>query len=156
MILLLIISIVLIWMHVSSLRFIIAASNNKSIIEDAKKIEDFIPKTEKNFSFKSVPVIMSLGLMLLFNLVEIGYFVFCVYIFNDFIITLGSSILVGYAIYSVIKFFPKIKKFFSKPVDYLKEKTEGLEKNLNIVMASLEIALCVYIFFKIFIKYNIF
>ena len=156
MILLLIISIVLIWMHISSLRFIIVASNNKSVIEDAKKVEDLIPKQEKNFSLKSTPVLMSIGLMLLFNLVEIGYFIFCVYIFNDFIITLGSSILVGYAIYSIIKFFPKVKKFFSKPVDYLTTNTEGLEKLLNIVMASMEILICTYIFFKIFMKYEIF
>ncbi len=156
MILLLIISSVLIWMQFSSLRFIIAAGNNKSMIEDAKKVEKLMPNSKKIFSLKSAPVILSLGLILVLNLIEIGYFIFCVYIFNDSVITIGGAILVGYAIYTLIKFFPKIKKFFVKPIDYLVEKTEGMDRLLSLIMSSLEIAFCAYVFFKTIIKYDIF
>jgi exosortase/archaeosortase len=83
------------------------------------------------------------------NLIEIGYFIFCVYYFDDYIITAGSSILVGYSLYSIFKFVPRIKEFIKKPFNILMEKTELYEKLINIVMISLEILFCIYILFKI-------
>jgi len=156
MILLVTLSLILIWVHASSLRFIIAASNNKSVMADAEKLEAAIPKPDEKFSYRSAPVLFSLGLIFFLNLVEIGYFVVCAYLFNDFLVTIGSSVLVGYTLYSFIKFVPKVKDFFKKPIEYLKEKTQGFEKGLNLVMACAEIAFCSYILVKILIKYRIF
>jgi hypothetical protein len=93
---------------------------------------------------------MSLGLIILLNLVEIGYFVFCVLAFNDYIVVTGSAILVGYLLYSMIRFLPKVRKFIKKPVRLLMERAEGYESVLNIFMAGLEILFCSYILFRIF------
>ncbi len=75
-----------------------------------------------------------------------------VYFFDDYIIIIGSSILVGYTIYSLLKFFPNIKRFYKKPGDYLKEKTSGFENFLSIIMTSLEIIFCMYILIKVVIN----
>ena len=155
MFLILILSLVLIWMQVSSLRFLAAVKNNSSILNQAEQVEQRMPK-DRNMSSKSLPVLFSLGIVLFFNLVEIGYFVFSVYIFNDFFISLGGSIMVGYSIYTIIKFVPQIKVFLQKPAQYLKQKTMGLERILNLVMSSIEIVLCSYILIKLLIKYKVF
>ena len=152
MILLLILSIILIWLHVSSLRLIIRANTNKTILENVMKLEEYIPESEREFSFKSFSGIFSLVIIAVLNLIEIGYFVGCVYFFDDYIIIIGSSILVGYTIYSLLKFFPNIKRFYKKPGDYLKEKTSGFENFLSIVMTSLEIIFCMYILIKVVIN----
>jgi len=65
----------------------------------------------------------------------------------------GSAVLVGYSLYSMIVFLPKIKKYIKKPVQLLKERTEGYENILNIVMASVEILFCSYILFRIFFTF---
>ncbi|MBL7060390.1 MAG: hypothetical protein ISS13_00985 [Actinobacteria bacterium] len=152
MILLLILSIILIWLHVSSLRLIIRANTNKTILENVMKVEGYIPESEREFSFKSFSGIFSLVIIAVLNLIEIGYFVGCVYFFDDYIIIIGSSILVGYTIYSLLKFFPNIKRFYKKPGDYLKEKTSGFENFLSIIMTSLEIIFCMYILIKVVIS----
>lgn len=156
MFVLIIFSLILIWMQASSLRFVIAASNNKSVIRDAEKLENTISSGDRNFSFKSGPILFSLGLIIALNFVQLGYFVVCAYIFNDFLITLGSAVFAGYTIYSLIKFIPRIKGFFKKPVSYLKEKTQGFEKGMSLVMTSLQIVFCAYIVVKILSKYKIF
>ncbi len=156
MFLLIILSLILIWVQLSSLRFIIAAGNNKTVIKDAEKFESTINSQDKKFSIKSPPILFSLGIIIFLNLVQISYFVVCVYIFNDPLITFGSSILVGYTIYSFIRFMPKIKDFFKKPITYLKEKTQGLEKGLNLVMTCLQIIFCFYIVVGILINNGIF
>ncbi|MGM0365776.1 MAG: hypothetical protein ACQEP5_04510 [Actinomycetota bacterium] len=156
MILLVILSAIFIWVNASSLRFIIAAGHNKTIIEDAEKLETALPRQEKNFSYSSGPVLFSLGLIIFLNLVQIGYFVICAYMFNNMFVTIGSSVLVGYTIYSIIQFLPRVKDFFKKPIEYLKSKTQGFEKGINLVMTSVEIVFCSYILVKILIKYRIF
>ena len=153
MILLTFLSIILIWLHVSSLRFMIRARSNKAVLEDASKIEDIMPDTREEAPAVSAPLIMSLGVILLLNLIEIGYFVFCVYLFNDYIIVTGSAILVGYSLYSMVRFLPKIKKFIRKPIKLLMERTEGYENILNMFMATVEILFCSYILFKIFFTF---
>lgn len=154
MIILLILSLILLWIHVSSLRFILRVSNNQSALGDAKKLEELIPESEKEFSLESFSTLFSLGIIFFLNLIEIGYFIFCVYFFNDFIITIGSSILAGYTIYSFAKFLPNIKKFFRKPFEYLKEKTKGFDNILNFAMTSLEILFCGYVLVRIMFKYR--
>ncbi|MDZ7836613.1 MAG: hypothetical protein U5N58_01020 [Actinomycetota bacterium] len=83
---------------------------------------------KKDISLKSLPVLFSLGAVIFLNLIEIAYFVVCVYVFADLITKIGSSIMVGYSIYSLIKFIPRVKKFFQKPAQYLRQKTQGFEK----------------------------
>jgi len=141
---------------VSSLRFIIKTKNNKMLLENAAKIEESIPESDKEFSFNSTSGIFSLGLLILMNLLEIGYFIACVYIFNELIITIGSSILVGYAIFSMFRFIPDIKRFYKKPLDFVRDKTKGIENIINIFMTSLEILFCFYIIIKVILYYNIF
>ena len=68
MILLTFLSIILIWLHVSSLRFMIRARGNKAVLEDASKIEDIMPDTREEAPAVSAPLIMSLGVILLLNL----------------------------------------------------------------------------------------
>jgi hypothetical protein len=145
MIFIVILSVILIWLHVSSLRFIIKSNTDANIIAEAQKIEGDIPEEEKEFSFRSGPGIISLALVIFLNLIEIGYFVACVYIFNGLLIIIAASVLTGYTIYSAIKFIPSMKRFYNKPSEYLKERTSGLENILNFVMTSLEIIFCIYV-----------
>jgi len=156
MILIGILSVILIWVHISSLRFIIRSNASPSIIEETEKLEANIPDEEKNISLASGPGLLSLIVIILMNLIEIGYFAACVYIFGGMIITIGSSIIVGYTIYSFIRFIPNMKKFYSKPSEYLKEKTSGLENILSFVMTSLEIVFCIYIIIRVLIEFSIF
>lgn len=157
MVFLLIFSVVLIWLQISNLRFAIRINNDHSLLESAKKLEEHLPEeAEKEFSLKSFPALVSLGIVVFLNLLEISYFVYCVYLFNDFMVTIGSSILTGYAIYSLIKFLPNVKKFFTKPFEYLKERTQGLDNILNLVMTFLEILFCGYVLVNIISKYDFF
>jgi hypothetical protein len=150
MILLTFLSIILIWLHVSSLRFMIRARGKGVLAEDAAKLEESMPDLGTGGQPAGGPVMMSLGVIIVLNLAEIGYFVYCVYLFNDNIVVLGSSILVGYSIYSMARFLPKIKRFMKQPVKLLMERTEGYENVLNIIMASVEIIFCLYILYRIF------
>lgn len=153
MILIAILSLILIWVHISSLRFILKSNTNPSIIEETQKLEESIPEEERNLSFISGPGLFSLIIIIVLNLIEIGYFIACVYLFNGLIITISSSVIVGYLIYSFIKFIPNMKKYFSKPSEYLKERTTGFENVLNILMTALEIIFCIYIIVYITMKY---
>ena len=141
-------SIVLIWLHISSLRFIIRTNQGNATIEEVRKLEASIPDEEKEVSLKSGPGILSLFVIIILNLIEVGYFVACVYIFNGLIVIISSSILAGYTFYSLFKFLPNVKKFYNKPSEYLKEKTEGAENVVSIAMTSFEILFCVYIFIR--------
>lgn len=152
MIFLIILSIILIWLQTYSLRFTLKANNNQSVLENAKKMEEFIPESEREFSWKSVSAMFSLGVIGFLNLVEIGYFIYCVYFFDDFIINIGGAVLSGYTIYSFIKFLPNLKKIFKSPYEYLKQKIEGFDNVLNLTMTSLEIVFCSYVLVKLFLE----
>jgi len=156
MIFLIILSIILIWLHVSNLRFIIRTKNNKMLIENAAKIEENIPEADREFSFKSPSGLFSLGLLIFMNILEIGYFIACVYVFNELAITIGAAILVGYSLFSMFKFIPDIKRFYKKPSDFVKDKTKGLDNILHIFMTGLEILFCFYIIIKVILYYDIF
>ena len=150
-------SVILIWLHVSSLRFIIRLNRDHTIIENARKLEE--SETEKDmqdFSMKSGPAIFSLLVVIALNLLELGYFLACVYLFNNVIVLASSSILAGYTVYTLIRFIPNIKRYQSKPSEYLKERTTGLDNILNYVMTSLEILFCIYIFVLAIIEFRLF
>jgi len=112
-----------------------------------------VQEAEKNISSRSFSLVSALVLIVVLNLIEIGYFIYSNYLFNDFIITLGSAILIGYTFYSMIKFLPGIKKFVSKPLKYFKEMNHSFDNALNFIMVTLEIVFCAYITIKIFIEY---
>jgi uncharacterized membrane-anchored protein len=156
MIFILMFSTILIWLHISSLRFIIRTNQGNGTIEEVEKLEESIPDEEKDISLKSGPGILSLFVIILLNLIEVGYFIACVYIFNGLIVIISSSILAGYTIYTLFKFLPNIKRFFNKPSEYLKEKTEGAENIVSIVMTSFEILFCVYIFIRAIMDLGLF
>ena len=141
-------SIILIWLHVSSLRFIIRANKGNTVIKEIEMLEQSVPSEEKDLSLKSGPGILSLLVIILLNLIEVGYFVACVYIFNALIVIISASILAGYSFYSLFKFLPNVKRFYSKPSEYLKEKTEGAENIVSFIMTAFEILFCVYIFIR--------
>ena len=110
-----------------------------------------IMEMEKGVSSKSLSLVLSLAVIIALNLIEIGYFVYSNYIFDHLIVTIGSAILVGSTLYSMIKFLPKIKNFISKPFSYLMERTQDFENILNYIMIPLEIVFCSYILVKVFI-----
>jgi len=139
-------SLILIWLHISSLRFIIRTNQGNTAIEEIEKLEQSIPDEEKDISLKSGPGVLSLFVIIFLNLIEVGYFVACVYIFNGLIVIISSSVLAGYTFYSLFKFLPNIKRFYSKPSEYLKEKTEGAENIVSFIMTAFEILFCGYIF----------
>jgi hypothetical protein len=153
MFLLLIFSIILLGLYISSLRFMIRTSHNFIVKREIKKLEDYMISGDRNIIPGNVSLVFSFMLIVVLNVIEIGYFLYCNYFFEDIIVTVGSSILIGYALYSMIKFLPKTKKFISKPWLYLKEKNQGFDVVLSFVMISLEIVFCLYITFKIFIKF---
>jgi hypothetical protein len=78
MVFILIFSIILIWMHISSLRFVIGANRGNTAIKEVEILEQSIPDEEKDISLRSGPGILSLILITLLNLIEVGYFVACV------------------------------------------------------------------------------
>jgi hypothetical protein len=156
MIFILIFSTILIWLHISSLRFIIRANQGSNSIKEVEMLEQSIPDEEKDISLISGPGILSLSVIILLNLIEVGYFAACVYIFNNLIVIISGSILAGYTFYSLFKFLPNVKRFYNKPSEYLKEKTEGVENIVSLVMTSFEILFCVYIFFRAIIDLGLF
>jgi hypothetical protein len=156
MVFILIFSIILIWLHISSLRFIIWTNRGNHAIEEVEMFEGSIPDEEKDISLKSGPGILSLFVIILLNLIEVGYFAACVYIFNNLLVIISGSILAGYTFYSLFKFLPNVKRFYNKPSEYLKEKTEGAENIVSLVMASFEILFCAYIFIRAIMSLGIF
>jgi hypothetical protein len=149
-------SIILVWLHISSLRFIIRTNQGNTTIEEVERLEQSIPDEEKDISLKSGPGILSLFVIIFLNLIEVGYFVACVYIFNGLIVIISSSILAGYTFYSLFKFLPNVKRFYVKPSEYLKEKTEGAENIVSIVMTTFEILFCIYIFIMAIMDLGVF
>ena len=151
MILLTILSIILIWLHVSSLRFMIRTSKDIEILEEMPKFEEDIFGGDDNARVRSFSAIFSITIIFFLNLIEVSYFVYCVYYFSDIMVTIGSSVLVGYTIYTVIRFLPGVKRFIKKPFNYLMEGSEGYERIINYIMISFEILFCSYILVKIMI-----
>jgi len=131
----------------------IKTNGNHTVKSNIQELESHVSEIEKDISSKSYPLILTLIIIVVLNLIEIGYFIYSNYFFNEFIITIGSAILIGYTLYSMIKFLPRIKKFMSKPFNYLKELNQGFDITLNFIMVSLEIIFCAYIMIKIFIKF---
>ena len=149
-------SVMLIWLHASSLRFIIRLNRDHTIIENAKKLEESNSEEEKRaLSMKSGPAIFSLLIVIALNLLELGYFLACVYLFNNLIVLICSSVLAGYTVYSLIRFIPNMKRYQSKPSEYLKERTTGLDNILNYIMTSLEIVFCIYILVLAVIEFRL-
>lgn len=156
MFLIMILSLILIWLHVSSLRFLIKSNSGNTIIEDTERLEKSIPEDERELSLKSGPGILSLIIIIILNLIEIGYFIACVYFFNNIAVIISASILTGYTFYSLLKFLPGIKKFYKKPSEYLKERSSGPENIINFIATAMEIIFCTYIIIRVLIDYKIF
>ncbi len=149
---LLVFSFILFLFHIFSLRSIFKAGNKEIATDNPKMIEEI--KNEVNEEGKKISSVFTLPIIviILLSLIELGYYFFAVYVLNDNLIIIGASVLAGFNIYSLIKFFPKIKMFINKPLDYLKEKTEPFENIINVVMAVLEILFCLYVIIKIILK----
>ncbi len=156
MFLIMILSLILIWLHASSLRFLIKSNISNTIIEDAERLEKSIPEDERNLSLRSGPGILSLIIIIILNLIEIGYFIACVYFFNNIGVIIGASILTGYTFYSLLKFLPGIKRFYKKPSEYLKERSSGPENIINLIATAMEIFFCIYVIIRVLINYKIF
>jgi len=152
MILIAILSMILIWVHFSSLRFIIKSNVTRSVLEETEKLENMIPEEDRKVSLSSGPGLVSLVIIIILNFIEIGYFVACVYFIGGLLVTIGSSILIGYSLYSLARFIPNIKKFYGKPSEYLKERTKGFESILSFIIAPLEIIFCIYIIVRLIIE----
>jgi hypothetical protein len=152
---LLIFSLILITLHIFSLRAIFKTNNEEALIESLKKIED-ISSTDEDNKGISFNLIFPVLVIIILSLIEIGYFIFVVYILRDYAIIIGASILTGYNVYALIKFFPKLGLFIKNPVEYFKEKIHTFDNILNFIMAVSEILFCIYVVVKIFIKYNFF
>ncbi|MDD3519843.1 MAG: hypothetical protein PHU65_01235 [Actinomycetota bacterium] len=152
---LLIFSFILFLFHIFSLRAIFKSGNKEITSNNTKMMEEI--KNEVNEEKKGIPVAFTLPIIIIIilSLIELGYYFFAVYVLNDNIIIAGASILAGFNIYSLIKFFPRIKKFIHKPFDYLKEKTEPFENIINAIMAILEILFCLYVIIKIILRTNL-
>lgn len=153
MFLLLILSTVLLVLYISSLRSMIKTSNNFTNRKEIQRLKEYMSKGNNDISLEKSSVVLSLIVIVILNLIEIGYFLYSNYFFNDIVVTLGSAILIGYTLYSMVKFLPKVKKFTRKPLEYLKDMSRGFESVLNFIMVPLEIVFCIYIMFKIFINY---
>ncbi len=152
---LLIFSFMLITLHVISLRAIIKTNNEEVILENVKKMEGISSSENKS---EGVPfnLLLPVLLILALSFIEIGYFVLAVYLLKDYALIIGSSVLVGYNLYSLFKFFPKLKILLKNPVEYFKEKSDTFDNVLNFIMAVIEIIFCVYVIIKIFSKSNFF
>jgi hypothetical protein len=148
MILLIILSIILIWLHVSSLRFMIKTSKDKDVPDAVLEFEEDVLGSDEGASLRSFSVKFSIVIIILLNLIEVSYFVYCVYYFSDLIVTIGSSILVGYTFYTFFQFLPGIKRFIKKPFNYLTERSGGFESIINYIVVSFEILFCFYILVK--------
>ncbi len=153
MFLLLVLSTLLLVLYISSLRSMIRISSNYAVHKEIQKLEDYVAGDNGDNNHGRMSVVLSLTVVTILNFIEIGYFIYSNYFLNDMIVTLGSAILIGYTLYSMVKFLPKAKKIIKKPLEYLKEMSQGFESVLNFIMVPLEIGFCIYVMFKIFIKY---
>ncbi|MCJ7666644.1 MAG: hypothetical protein MUO59_07915 [Actinobacteria bacterium] len=127
----------------------IRTSKDIEILEEIPKFEEDILGGDEGTRVRSFSVGFSIALIVFLNLIEISYFVYCVYYFSDIIVTIGSSVLVGYTLYTFLRFLPGIKRFIKKPFNYLTEGSEGYESIINYIMVSLEILFCSYILVRI-------
>jgi hypothetical protein len=152
---LLIFSFILITLHVFSLRAIIKTNNEEAMLENVKKIES-ISSTGNKPEGVPINLFMPVFLILALSFIEIGYFVLAVYILRDLALIIGSSILTGYNLYALAKFFPKLKILLKSPVEYFQEKSDTFDNILNFVMAVIEIIFCIYVIIKIFLRNNYF
>ncbi len=152
---LLIFSFILITLHIFSLRAIIKTNNEEAIIENVKKIEN-ISSSDNNSEGVSFNLLLPVILILALSLIEIGYFIVAVYVLKDYALIIGSSILTGYNLYALIKFFPKLKLLLKNPVEYFKEKSDTFDNVLNFIMAIIEILFCIYVIIKILLRNNYF
>lgn len=150
---LLIFSLILITLHVFSLRAIIKTNNEETLIENVKKVEDISSSDEKTEEV-SFNLLFPVLIIVILSLIEIAYFAFAVYVIKDYVLIIGASVLTGYNLYALVRFFPKLRLFFKSPVEYFKEKTDTFDNILNFVMAVFEILFCIYVIVKIFMKYN--
>jgi hypothetical protein len=150
---LLIFSLILITLHVFSLRAIIKTNNEETLIGNVKKVEGISSSDEKTEGV-SFNLLFPVLIIVILSLIEIAYFAFAVYVIKDYVLILGASVLTGYNLYALVRFFPKLRLFFKSPVEYFKEKTDTFDNILNFVMAVLEILFCIYVIVKIFMKYN--
>ena len=96
MILLTILSIILIWLHVSSLRFMIRTSRNTEAMEEAPKFEEDILGSDEGVKVRSFSVAFSVAIIIILNLIEVSYFVYCVYLIIDISIYFYSAISILY------------------------------------------------------------
>jgi hypothetical protein len=152
---LLIFSFILITLHVFSLRAIIKTNNEEAILENVKKMEG-IPSLEDKPDGVPLSLLLPVILILALSFIEIGYFVLAVFILKDFALIIGSSVLTGYNLYALAKFFPKLKILLKNPVEYFKEKSDTFDNALNFIMAVFEIIFCIYVIIKIFLRNNYF
>lgn len=150
---LLIFSLILITLHVFSLRAIIKTNNEETLIGNVKKVEGISSSDEKTEGV-SFNLLFPVLIIVILSLIEIAYFAFAVYVIKDYVLILGASVLTGYNLYALVRFFPKLRLFFKSPVEYFKEKTDTFDNILNFVMAVFEILFCIYVIVKIFMKYN--
>jgi len=151
---LLVFSLIIAFFHIFSLRSLLKTSGNENITENIKQIEENFPAGEDKQQGFPISLFFPVAIIVILSLVEIGYFIFAVFVLRDIIITISASILTGYNIYALIKFFPKIKQFFKNPASFLKEKNDSFDNTLNLVMAIIEIIFCLYVIIKIFLRYN--
>jgi len=152
---LLIFSFILITLHVFSLRAIVKTNNEEAIIENVNKIEN-ISSADNNSEGVSFNLLFPVLLILALSLIEIGYFVLAVYVLKDYAMIIGASLLTGYNLYALIKFFPKLKLLLKSPIEYFKEKSDTFDNILNFIMAIIEIIFCIYVIVKILLKNNYF
>lgn len=152
---LMIFSFILITLHVFSLRAIINTNNEEAILENVKKMEGISSPDNKS---EGIPMnlLLPVLLILVLSLIEIGYFVLAVYLLKDFILIIGSSVLTGYNLYALGKFFPKLKILLKSPVEYFKERSDTFDNILNFMMAVIEIIFCIYVIIKIILRNNYF
>jgi len=153
MLLLLIFSFILIFFHISSLRLVIRSGVKESTLENSKSLDDIKNIVGDNSQKISISLLLPTIVILIFSLIEIGYFVFSVFLLKDTIILVGASILTGFSLYELIKFFPKVRLFLKNPIEVLKEKTDYFDKTTSSIMAIFEILFCLYVIVKIFLKY---
>ena len=152
---LLIFSFMLITLHVFSLRAIVKTNSEEAIIENVNKIEN-ISSADNNSEGFSFNLLLPVLFILALSLIEIGYFVLAVYVLKDYAMIIGASLLTGYNLYALIKFFPKLKLLLKSPIEYFKEKSDTFDNILNFIMAIIEILFCIYVIVKILLRNNYF
>ena len=152
---LIIFSFMLITLHIFSLRAIVKTSNEEAALENVKKLEDVSSQDSKSEGLH-LNLLLPVLLMFALSLIEIGYFVFAVFLLKDFALIIGSSVLTGYNLYALAKFSPKLKILLKSPAEYFKEKSDTFDNILNFIMAVIEILFCIYVIIKILLRNNYF